>query len=112
MMIAMSIISHMEEQLEDIIELLDNPNIFEILDIRGFDLYVGAYAIVKIFNRNYKIWCNDDDSLFIEDFPISNSGEGNNDGFIGYYDDVAELLNDINIVGSVDIYMKSKKYNL
>lgn len=105
-------ILYVEEQLEDIIELLDNSNIFEILDIRGFDLYSGAYAIVKIFNKTYEIWCLDDYSLFIEDFPINNSEPGNKDGFVGNYYEIAELLNDINIVGSVDVYMTSQKYNL
>jgi hypothetical protein len=105
-------ILYLQEKLEDIIELLDDTNIFEILDIRGFDLYTGAYAVVKIFNMKFKIWSVDYSLLFIEDFPINNSDPENKKGFVGDYCDIADLLNDINKAGSIETYMISKKYNL
>jgi hypothetical protein len=89
-----------------------DENIFKIIDIRGYDLYQGPYAIVKIFGINYKIWNYEEDNFWIEDFPVSNTGEGMRDGFVGNNYEIENLLIDIKESGGIDTYLSSKKYNL
>jgi len=97
---------------------LNNPSIFEIIDIRGFDLYTGPYAIVKIFGKRYKIWNNFEDELTIADFPINNMDKDlttldySEGGFRGHADEIAGLLNEIEEYGSIELYLDTKKYNL
>jgi len=100
-------IKNMQSKLEEI----DSEH-FEILDIRGFDLYSGPYAIVNILGAKFYVWENDGDSFFIKHFPISNTDEGENDGFKGYPYEIESMINDIAEAGSLDIYLNSKKYNL
>jgi len=107
-------IKAMENLLNEIIDFLDNKNVFKIVDIRGFDLYQGAYGIVKIFGRNYEIWGMDNYELWIEDFPIDNTSDDHNKpGFKGGTYEIYEMLNDINKNGGdINLYKNSKKYNL
>jgi len=112
-------IKYLENQLDIISENLIDPKILEIIDIRGFDLNFGPYAMVKIFNRNYKIWILDDNdnSLFIENFPI-NTNEGHDAatiGVLGYEGntwDIEMMLNNITEAGGIELYLISQKYNL
>lgn len=110
-------IKSMEEKLNTIISELDNEDIFTINDIRGFDLYQGAYASVTIFGRRFKIYEINEDipsgDLWIENFPIDNTSEDDKlPGYQGSEYSIAKLLNDINASGGLDVYDVSKKYNL
>ena len=100
-------IKNMQSKLEEI-----DPENFEILDIRGMDLYSGPYAIVNILGKKFEVWEVDGDSFFIGDFPISNTDEDENDGFRGNAYEISSIINDIAEAGSLDIYLNSKKYNL
>ena len=108
-------IKSFEYKLNYLISLLDDENVFEIEDIRGFDMYQGPYGRVKIFNRKYKVVEIEHpyEGLFIFGFPVDNSEEGNYDGYHGNEEDIANLLNDINSFGGdIDLYKNSNKYNL
>ena len=99
------LIKQLENDIEDITELLTDNSIFELCDIVGFDLYQGAYAKVKIFNKMYKIWKNEYD-FFIENFPIDNTDENESPGFKGDMYDIAEVIDNFKL------YTKIKKYNI
>ena len=90
-------IKDMSERLDDLKELLNNPEIFLIKDIRGFDVYQGAYAIVSINGREYKIWSVGDenpDNFWIEDYIIDNTSEkGLRSGFEGDIYEISDMLN-------------------
>ena len=104
------LIIYMEEQLNEIRDYLEDSSIFEIIDIRGFDMYQGCYGIVKIFNKIYSIWSTVGEELWIEDFPIDTTGDKKNkSGYNGYPEDISNLLNDINNIGSIEEYLKIKK---
>lgn len=109
-------IKQLLDQLEIIKDNLNNKSIFEIIDIRGIDMYQGPYASVKIFNKPYTIYQIDNygDLLWIKNFPVNNnSEEGNNPGFQGYEYQISNLLNQIDeLGGDVNIYKKLGKYNL
>jgi len=109
-------IKRMAEYMDEIISQLNNESIFNVEDIRGFDMSQGVYARVKIFNKNYKIWvCDaqyDYPDLFIENFPVDNSDEDQLAGYVGSTWFIAKLLNDINKVGGIERYIKIKNYNL
>lgn len=109
-----ALIRSLEDSLNYIKNELDNPEIFIIKDIRGFDMYQGPYAMVKIFDRTYKVWITDADDLWIDDFPIDNcSDEGKKPGYEGMIYDIADMLNDIiNSGGDINLYKDTKKYNL
>jgi hypothetical protein len=113
------LIKYLEERLYYISSMLDNDNILEIIDIRGHDLYQGAYAMVNIFGKKYKIWNvgavsgGVEDTLYIEGFPINNMNEDSNPGFLGDTEEIYELLNDIYInEGDIELYKTTKKYNI
>ena len=108
------IILSLEDILNNIKNKLKDKNIFIIKDIRGFDMYQGAYAIVKIFDKTYKIWRTDADDLWIDDFPIDNcSDQGKNSGYEGMIYEIIDLLNNIIMSGgNIDIYKDTEKYNL
>lgn len=65
-----------------------------LIDVRGFDKYQGPYGIVEIEGKKYKIWAIEGGMLFIENYPISNSQEGQNKGFEGSAQDVVDLVSD------------------
>lgn len=110
---------YLKDQLKHIIDTLTDKSIFEIVNIRVIDKYQGAAAIVRIFGKNYKMMYingqdfNDDEKFFIEYFPIDNcSDKGYIPGYIGYPDEVINLLNEIIKYGSIDLYISANKYNL
>ena len=108
-----SLIRDLQEKLDDVISMLDNYNIFEIVNIKGNDLDYGSYAIVSIFDKNYKISeVYSIDKLCIEDFPINNPNEDETTGYIGDTNEIAELLNMIYKSGGMEIYQSIKKYNI
>ena len=113
-----TLIYYLQESLTEIISQLYNDNILKIDDIRGHDLYQGAYALVKIFGVRYTIWNTgaqsggSEDTLYIEGFPINNLDEDSNPGFIGVPNDIYDLLNCIYQVGGIEIYKTTKKYNI
>ncbi len=106
-----------EKTLNTLISKLNDKSIFIINDIRGFDMYQGPYAIVTIFGKKYKICeINDDDplpSLWIDNFPIDNTSEDDKlPGYQGSEYSIARLLNDIDKLGGIDLYLAQNKYNL
>lgn len=108
-------IKELDRKLQDVIEQLDNKSIFDIIDIIGFDMYSGPYALVNIFNKRYKIWLDEVYGvLFIELFPIdTNQDTDRMPGFYGFEDEIADMLNDLNKVnGDIELYKSTKKYNL
>ena len=105
-------IRYLDTQLEYIIDDLDDPKIFKIIDIKGRDMYQGPYASVKIFDKNYKICTLQDNNLWINNFPINNSGPNEKPGFEGLWHDISDILNQIIEAGGIEIYMNVKKYNL
>lgn len=110
-----SYIKELDRKLQDVIEQLDNKSIFDIIDIRSFDMYSGPYAIVKIFNKRYKIWLDEVyGGLVIELFPIeSNQDTDRIPGFSGYEYEIAEMLNELNkLNGDIELYKNIKKYNI
>lgn len=107
-------IKGLEELLLVITDNLNNSEIFEIIDIKGFDMYQGPYAIVNIFNKRYQIWGTEENILWIKNFPIDNtSSKESNPGFEGYPEEISDLLNEItDSGGDIEIYKKVKKYNI
>ena len=109
-------IKSLEKQLNKVIEFLDDPKLFQIIDIRGFDMYQGPYATVKVLGRNYKVLSVDyphEPGLCIEGFPIDNCSEhGYNSGFMETEYEIAELLNNINRAGGINTYLLTQKYNI
>ena len=76
--------------------MLDNDNVLEIEDIKGENLDFGAYAIVSIFGKIYKISeIYSEDYLCIDKFPINNMEENETPGYKGSTKEIAELLNTI-----------------
>ena len=77
--------------LEAQLSMLQNEGVdLEIIDIKGFDMYQGPYAIVEIKGKTgtFKIWTAEHDELFIENWP-----DGNTDrGFVGTPDEIINLL--------------------
>ena len=109
-------IRSLEKDLNEVIDFLDDPKLFQIIDIRGFDMYQGPYATVKILGRNYRVISvdyPDIPGLKIEDFPIDNCSEhGYNPGFMETEYEIAELLNGISRAGGIDMYLTVQKYNI
>jgi len=108
-----SLIKDLQNKIEEVVSLLDNDNIVEIINIRGFDLSQGAYAIVRIFNKNYRISeIYSLDYLYIGKFPINNMDEDEIPGYKGDVEEISDLLNDIYKSGGIEIYLSSKKFNI
>jgi len=84
-----------ESLKNDVIEISNKTEgKLKLFDVRGFDKYQGPYAIVEINNKNYNIWTQENDMLWIEDFPIDNtSNVGHRSGFIGSKIDIIEMIN-------------------
>jgi hypothetical protein len=102
----------LDDILNNIIINLNDPETFEIVDIRSYDLDIGPYAIVKIFGKIYKIWNIQEQDLWIDNFPINNSEPDENPGLKGYWSDISDILNKIIESGGIEVYMNAKKYNL
>ena len=100
------IIKQLEQVVKDIIELIPDPSKFILKDIRGFDMYQGAYAIVEIYGKKYKFWRNDDNIYFIEDFPMSNTSKNEKGGFLGNIYEISDIIENF------ETYKKVKKYNI
>jgi hypothetical protein len=100
------IIRSLEEDMENIKELLTDDSTFILKDIRGFDMYQGAYANVEICGKRFKIWKNNENEFFIENFPINNTNADQSPGFLGDIDDIVDAIDNFKI------YVKTKKYNL
>lgn len=108
-------IKYMYNKLYSIEKYFSNKNIFELIDIRGIDLYQGSYASVKIFGKNYQIYNAEEAYMFwIENFPVDNSSQnGFNSGFMGHEGEISELINDIkDFGGDPEKFNDIKKYNL
>ena len=105
-------IKQMEKSLKNIESMIENENEskinFEIVDIKGFDLYTGPKGTIKINDDTYNFWFSEYD-YWIEDFPIDNCSEnGKNPGFEGNIDDI--------VMAIIDHYnpinKEIRKYNL
>jgi len=88
-------IRHLEKELLNIKELLNDENDLEIEDIEGFDMYQGPYAYVTIKGDRYKVWTiGEGENLWIENFIVDNtSGDGKRAGFEGSFDEIANEIN-------------------
>lgn len=85
-------IRRLADDLEYIIDEVQPINM-EIVDIQGFDLYQGPYAIINIEGKQFKVWTTGYYELFIEDFPVDNtSEEGLNPGFQGEKEMVIDAI--------------------
>jgi len=99
-------------ELKEIKSNLNNKDIWKLIDIRGFDMYQGPYAMVKIFGKTYDVWTFDED-LWIEDFPVDNTSSDNSkSGFKGSTFEISDLLNEIDSAGGIEVFANIKKYNL
>jgi hypothetical protein len=86
-------IRELEDGCFEIKHLLNKEIEFEIKNIRGFDTYQGPYATVKINGKTYKIWTQEDNLLWIENYKFDNtSDEKNTAGLIGTPDEIAEII--------------------
>jgi len=88
-------IKYMADQMEELKEILPDGFPFELIDVRGFDNYQGAYATVEINGITYKVWEAGDGVgiLWIEGYKMDNtSGEDMRAGFQGTLDEIAEAL--------------------
>jgi hypothetical protein len=88
-------IKYMADQMEDLKEILPEGFPFELINVEGFDNYQGAYATVKINDRNYKVWDAGEgiDELWIEDYKLDNTSEDNKRaGFQGNIHEISEAL--------------------
>jgi hypothetical protein len=66
----------------------------QIKGVHGFDKYQGPYAEIDINGDHYKVWTTEDNMLWIEGFPIDNTGgEGKRPGFEGFPDELADAIN-------------------
>jgi hypothetical protein len=69
---------------------------FRFVAIRGFDMYQGPVATVNYKSKNYKVWMQEADILWIEGFPKDNtSGPGTVAGFQGTVVDIIDMLQEI-----------------
>lgn len=92
-------IKALEDDLMKIKDMLSTNIKLEINSIRGFDMYQGPYAWITINNGKiqdkFKVWTMEDIELWIEDFPIDNTSDDNNNaGFRGLPIDIADVIND------------------
>lgn len=83
--------------LKEVKEYINDDVEFTILNIKGFDMYQGPYANIKINDSNFTVWmCEYEDNIWIEDFPIDNMSDENTvEGFMGSAGDVADVINKI-----------------
>ncbi len=89
-------IKYMEEEINNVQSELSPIIPFVIQDIRGFDNYQGAYAMVLIDDKVFKFWEGGEGEngiLYVEKFPIDNCKVRNlNPGFEGNASDVADAI--------------------
>lgn len=79
------------EHLDDILKYMgDAYSEFKYIPnpVRGFDNYQGPYGYIQFKGKKYKVWTKDEyeygpKAIFIEDFPYSNTGPNELDGYIG-----------------------------
>lgn len=86
----------MEKYLNEIKEQVDNEDgiEFEIINIKGIDLYQGAVGSININKNIYKIFFSEE-NLWIENFPIDNTSKnGELAGFEGCIDEIVEAIID------------------
>jgi hypothetical protein len=87
-------IESMYDELCYIKERIDYDIEFIIKNIKVFDKYQGPYAIVTISGRDYEIWFNNDNGLWIENYRVDNtSAPGQNSGFEGRVDEILDIIN-------------------
>lgn len=86
-------IESLREELEMVQNMLAPGLYFIIKEIKGFDKYQGPYAIIEINGDKYKVWTQENNELWIEDFPLDNtSSEGSRKGFMGNSAEVADAI--------------------
>jgi len=60
---------------------------------RGFDMYQGPVAVVKINGKAYEVWTTEDDEFWIDDYPVDNTSKrGLRKGFQGDLYDLADVI--------------------
>jgi hypothetical protein len=78
-----------KEELDDILQYMgDVYSEFKYIpnSVEGFDKYQGPYGFIEFQGKRYKVWTadtNEPKSIFIEDFPYSNTGSNEIDGYLG-----------------------------
>lgn len=110
-------IEHLKKEIKKIISYLGKKeqNIIDIIKFGYRDL--GAYALVRIFGKTYKIWEIEDQlygtNLWIENFPIDNTSQDYKlPGLEGPPTGIAKLLHEIENAGGIELYQAMKNYNL
>jgi len=106
-----SYIKQMEEILRDIeSQILDEGEIdFEIIDIKGYDLYQGPYGKIRINDDIWDIWSSEY-GYWIDDFPIDNCSK-DGDKRPGFEGDVGSIVDAI-IEQYKPINKELRKYNI
>ena len=66
----------------------------KLVNVRGFDMYQGPYATMKINGRPYKVWTvEEDDEFWIDGYPTDNTSKrGLRKGFQGDLYDLADAI--------------------
>ena len=86
----------LQDNLETVNNLLKEGIELVIEDIKGFDLYQGPYASIRIDHNNessyFKAWTAEE-GLFVENFPVNNTNENEINGFGGNVDAFAGAIN-------------------
>lgn len=87
-------IQYIEDLCSNIEDFLPENFPFEIVDIKGFDNYQGAYARVKINGKEYSIWGTDvQGQVWIENYKFDNtSSDDTRGGLQGFPEFVAEKI--------------------
>lgn len=86
-------IEALRNELDLVQDMLAPGLYFIVKDVKGFDKYQGPYATIEINGDTYKVWTQENDELWIEDFPLDNtSSEGSRGGFMGNSAEVADAI--------------------
>lgn len=87
-------IEALRNELDLVQDMLAPGLYFIVKNVKGFDKYQGPYATIEINEDTYKVWTQENDELWIENFPVDNtSHEGAGKGFLGNAAAVADAIN-------------------
>lgn len=88
-------IKSLADKLEEIeIELTAEGSVtFSISNIKGFDMYQGPCADVRINGKSYKVWTMENNKLWIEEYPADNTGgDKSKSGLQGFTGDLSNII--------------------
>lgn len=93
-------IQEMTDDMQKIVDQTSGKS--KLINVKGFDMYQGPYATMKINGRKYKVWqaaateddFQDEKHYWIEDYPVDNTkSENTKDGFEGSVDELIMVIN-------------------